>query len=91
MLMDLQPATHQQLTLDLDADMPENRIRSMHSRPISSTCSVLRARWAYGYGPANRVGAPPSGRCVVVSQAPSRQGHHPYKKSIHANIIGSNK
>jgi DNA polymerase V len=29
MLMDLQPATRQQLTLDLDADMPENRIRLM--------------------------------------------------------------
>ena len=29
MLMDLQPATREQLTLDLDADMPENRIRLM--------------------------------------------------------------
>jgi DNA polymerase V len=31
MLMDLQPATRQQLTLDLDADMPENRIRLMQA------------------------------------------------------------
>jgi hypothetical protein len=30
-LMDLQPATLQQLTLDLDADMPENRIRLMQA------------------------------------------------------------
>jgi DNA polymerase V len=29
MLMDLQPATRQQLTLDLDAEMPENRILLM--------------------------------------------------------------
>jgi hypothetical protein len=29
--MDLQPATRQQLTLDLDADMPENRIRLMQA------------------------------------------------------------
>jgi DNA polymerase V len=31
MLMDLQPATRQQLTLDLEADMPENRIRLMQA------------------------------------------------------------
>ncbi|MEY3216909.1 MAG: polymerase [Pseudomonadota bacterium] len=31
MLMDLQPATRQQLTLDLDADMPENRVRLMQA------------------------------------------------------------
>lgn len=31
MLMELQPATRQQLTLDLDADMPENRIRLMQA------------------------------------------------------------
>ena len=31
MLMDLQPATREQLTLDLDADMPENRIRLMQA------------------------------------------------------------
>ncbi|WP_396435872.1 DUF4113 domain-containing protein [Limnohabitans sp.] len=31
MLMDLQPATRQQLTLDLHADMPENRIRLMQA------------------------------------------------------------
>lgn len=31
MLMDLQPATRQQLTLDLDSDMPENRIRLMQA------------------------------------------------------------
>jgi DNA polymerase V len=31
MLMDLQPATRQLLTLDLDADMPENRIRLMQA------------------------------------------------------------
>lgn len=31
MLMDLQPPTRQQLTLDLDADMPEKRIRLMQA------------------------------------------------------------
>jgi DNA polymerase V len=31
MLLDLQPATLQQLTLDLDADMPENRVRLMQA------------------------------------------------------------
>lgn len=31
MLMDLQPAMRQQLTLDLDEDMPENRIRLMQA------------------------------------------------------------
>jgi DNA polymerase V len=31
MLMDLQPATRQQLTLYLDADMPENRMRLMQA------------------------------------------------------------
>jgi DNA polymerase V len=31
MLIDLQPATRQQLTLDLEADMPENRIRLMQA------------------------------------------------------------
>lgn len=31
MLMDLQPVTREQLTLDLDADMPENRIRLMQA------------------------------------------------------------
>lgn len=31
MLMDLQPATRQQLTLDLDADMPANRVRLMQA------------------------------------------------------------
>ena len=31
MLMDLQPATRQQLTLDLDADMPENRVQLMQA------------------------------------------------------------
>jgi DNA polymerase V len=31
MLMDLQPATRQQMTLDLDEEMPENRIRLMQA------------------------------------------------------------
>jgi DNA polymerase V len=31
MLMDLQPATRQQLTLDFDDTMPENRIRLMQA------------------------------------------------------------
>jgi DNA polymerase V len=31
MLIDLQPPTRQQLTLDLDADMPEKRIRLMQA------------------------------------------------------------
>jgi DNA polymerase V len=56
MLMDLQPATHQQLTLDLDADMPENRIRLMQAM------DQINRRYARGslvLGSAGGIGALP--------------------------------
>jgi hypothetical protein len=35
------------------------------------------------------VKAPPPGRCVVVFQAPSRQGHRSYKKAFMHHWAGS--
>ena len=56
MLMDLQPATRQQLTLDLDADMPENRIRLMQAM------DQINRRYGRGslvLGSAGGIGAKP--------------------------------
>ena len=56
MLMDLQPATRQQLTLDLDADMPENRIRLMQAM------DQINRRYGRGslvLGSAGGIGAQP--------------------------------
>jgi DNA polymerase V len=56
MLMDLQPATRQQLTLDLDADMPENRIRLMQAM------DQINQRYGRGslvLGSAGGIGAQP--------------------------------
>jgi len=55
MLMNLQPATRQQLTLDLDADMPENRIRLMHAMD-QSTAAMDAAAWCWA---ARGIGAQP--------------------------------
>jgi DNA polymerase V len=56
MLMDLQPATCQQLTLDLEADMPENRIRLMQAM------DQINRRYGRGslvLGSAGGIGAQP--------------------------------
>ncbi|WP_312260632.1 Y-family DNA polymerase [Limnohabitans sp.] len=56
MLMDLQPATRQQLTLDLDADMPENRVRLMQAM------DQINSRFGRGslvLGSAGGIGAQP--------------------------------
>jgi hypothetical protein len=56
MPIDLQPATRQQLTLDLDADMPENRIRLMQAM------DQINRRYGRGslvLGSAGGIGAQP--------------------------------
>ena len=56
MLMDLQPATRQQLTLDLHADMPENRIRLMQTM---DQINCRHGRGSLVLGSAGGIGALP--------------------------------
>ena len=56
MLMDLQPATRQQLTLDLDADMPENRTRLMQAM---DQINRRHGRGSLVLGSAGGIGAQP--------------------------------
>lgn len=64
MLMDLQPATRQQMTLDLDADMPENRVRLMRA--------MDEVNQRYGRGTLNLASAGTAGRQRVWSMKQER-------------------
>ena len=64
MLMDLQPATRQQRTLDLDADMPENRARLMQAM------DALNQR--FGRGTLNLASAGTAGRQRVWTMKQER-------------------
>ncbi|WP_228768126.1 DUF4113 domain-containing protein [Limnohabitans sp. DM1] len=95
MLMDLQPATREQLTLDFDETMPENRVRlmlamdAMNQRygrgTLKLACVGPRGRSNCGLcGKRTRPALSPTtgqacSRCIWMLNAPAGRRHPPHK------------
>jgi len=69
MLMDLQPASREQLTLDFDDTMPDNRVRLMHAM------DQLNQRYGRGTLKLASAGAPRARKLWAMKQEKMSTGY----------------